>query len=175
MAVHMDNEHTLLTDENIFDLVRRALKDPDDPENQLGGCGYAGMLRNPKNPLGLSERALEHFKSINIIPKMIRKGSRLAELDGFHADKAKGHAYAITNMKEGTTLDHHLLKEKGLQVYGHDPHAADTILKHMEEILREKGQNDWADNLHENGVKIERDHHRIAAVALAGMEPEEIY
>ncbi len=171
LGVHMDNHHDEVSDDKIFEMVERALEDPDNTD--LPGCGYAGMLVNPENPLNLSARTHKFVRSLKLVPRMLAAGSRLVELEGHHAEPDNG-ALAIINNQEGTTLDHDALKAAGVKVYGFDPRAVEKIMNEAVEVLEARGETDWAENVRNKGAQVVTQHQRIAAVALTGREPVEI-
>jgi hypothetical protein len=172
MAVHMDNHHDEIPDQEIFEMIDSTLSNPENTE--LPGCGYAGMLAAEGNPLGLNDRSYAFFNKIKLVPMMVAKGSKLVELEGHHSDPEKEGSLAISNMMPGTTLDHDKLKEKGVKIYGHDPLVADEILLKAADILEERGETNWANSVRREGSRVERNHHRIAAIKLTGSEPIEI-
>lgn len=172
VGVHMDNDHGHLDDNQIVELVQNALETPESAK--LPGCGYVAMLCMDSNPLELKSRTLEFFKRTNVVTMMVARGAGLAELEGYHANQKSGEAFAISNMRPGTTLNHKALEEKGLKIYGHDPLVADEIIQKLVEVLREEGEDVWAGSLARDGATIERKHHLIAARALSGMDPVEI-
>ena len=168
-GVHMDNNHGGLEAEVALAVAASALEDPDNTD--LLGCGYGAMLRLDTNPLELNRRASKFFKENNSVPKMVYLGSKLAELAGHHANQKSGEAFAIMNTKPNTTLDHKKLKEKGLKVYNYDTGKSDEVTMHLVDVLNEMGKTEWANNIEENGIAMEREHYRKASLALAGMEP----
>lgn len=173
MGVHMDNDHDELSDEEIFTLLRNAIKDPQAVP--LKGCGFGAFLSMDQNPLSLKERSLSFFKSINVISMMVSRGVRIAELAGHHANQKDNEALAVTNKTPGTTLDQGKLAQMGIKVYGHDEDAIDNMIEIMAQVVEVKGDSAWAENIRRDGVKIERAHHLAAIRALTGMdEPVEI-
>lgn len=171
IAVHADDHHGHMTDDQIFDLLRRAKNDPTALD--IPGCGAEGIITGEDNGFNLV-RSSEFFRGRHLTSEMVARGARIMFLADNHADADKGEALAVTNLDSDTVFDRKGLEEAGIKVYGHTPAIAGRVVDRMAEVLSEKGQTKWADNLTKNGKRLEREHYQIAAKKLTGREPVEI-
>lgn len=169
VLVHADDHHGKLSDEDMYEMVRRALDDPHAPD--IKGCGAEGFITGDANMFNLPPRVHEFFKGMNLTSRMIYNGAKVMFLGGNHADRDKGEAQAVEINNPEMVLDRDFLEEKGVLVYGHNSGFVVRVVEEFAKVLREKGYNTWAENMATQGVELERGYFDIANRHLTGRDP----
>jgi hypothetical protein len=87
-GVHADENN--LDDEKLANFLKliesSAQIDPKNSDAIIQGCGFAGMLTDAGNPLGLPKQVSDFFvEHPNIVAWMVVRGAKLAVLSGAHA------------------------------------------------------------------------------------------
>lgn len=160
LGVHMDDHHGEMTDDGVREALEQLARESLGRASAVPGCGFAGLLANPDNPLGLSPAVSAFFVAHpNMVDEMIRRGARLSILAGDHAQQQA--AYAVENMDPQATVHQSVAIAAGAQTYNHDT-------ARLEQVLAPLG--DASDGLLETNARWLR----ITTNILAGMDPDQL-
>lgn len=168
VTVHMHDHHNEWTGYRIIELIRKVLA--KDKFAKIPGCGFAGLLANKENPLGLSEKAAEFFqKHDDLVERFVRKGARLIVLEGDHGKP--GEVLAVRNNKRKFTLDIVGAHKNKVPAYNHDDWFYEDLVGRCVEGLQGQGQADWAQGLNNKARDLNDGWLKKTTMILANMKP----
>lgn len=165
--------------ENIIDVIFQAHQElnmtptvhKDDHHGEWGGCGFAALLTDSDNPLGLSEKASQWLQEHpDLVERFVRRGSKLLVLTGSHADKNSRQALAVRNEKRKTTLDVVAAHRNKIPAYNHDDWFYGDLIQRCAEVLEGQGKAAWAQRLRERAETLNNGYLNKTTGILAGME-----
>lgn len=157
LGVHMDDHHGEMSSTEIADALATVQEGVLGDQPILAGCGFAGLLSNAENPLGLSPQVAAFFQKYpNIVDELVRRGAKLSILTGHHAEK--GTALAVENLDPDHGVDIKTAIANGVQTYDHDTGVLQKLL--------EPTADDAPELLKKNAVWL-----RTTTNILAGMDP----
>lgn len=160
LGVHMDDHHGHMTGEDLTKVLEEVMAGKLGDASVIPGCGFAGLLSNEANPLGLSPKVSEFFKKYpNIVDEFYRRGAKLSILANNHAPKE--NAMAVENLREGVTVDTQKALNEGAQTYNHD-----TVV--LQKVFAPLGESTSA------VMEMNRRWLKTTTNILAGMDPVEL-
>ncbi|MFC1711132.1 hypothetical protein ACFLZ1_00945 [Patescibacteria group bacterium] len=169
VAVHMDNHHGDLSKQQIAELLKGVKEGQEDAK--IPGCGFAGLLVNTDNPLGMSQTALNFFtQAPSLVEEFVRRNAKLTVLTGDHADKNAGKAMAIRNRIPGRTIKQEEAHKLKTPSYCHDDLPLNQVLEELANVVGEKYEA-WGEAIRQQAEEINLDWLNKTCNILAGMDP----
>jgi hypothetical protein len=168
VGVHMHNDHGEKSMEEVAQIIEKIIG--GQIETAMPGCGFWGMVMSVDNPLGLSSKSHEFF-GINpyMLQMLVHKGALVSVLDGHHAPKDTGGAWATRNTIAGKTLSRRKVVEQGrVAPYAHDDEPFDRLMHALADVLVEVGEEAWAKALREQYAARNTKWLNTATMALVG-------
>lgn len=174
VGVHMDNHHDELELQEIVTTVEKIMG--GNVEIEIPGCGFWGAVNSPENILGLNSKAVQFFKdNPRLLQRVVQKGGRLAVLEGHHASKDNGQAWAVRNRDGNVTVSRKKIREQGqVAPYAHDDAPLGKYLEALACVVGEAGKPEWAENIRSQGLELNEVWLKKVSLMLLGKEAQPI-